>query len=66
MIFKILLKKYKNVKCVLCLLSLIYFINIKSINAKSVGESMGEFWNDIGGSFSNSSEAGGYQLQGSG
>jgi len=66
MIFKILLKKYKNVKCVLCLLSLIYFINIKSINAKSVGESMGEFWNDIGGSFSNSSEAGGYQLQGAG
>ena len=27
---------------------------------------MGDFWNDIGGSFSNSSEAGGYQLQGAG
>ena len=42
------------------------FINVKDLFAKSVGESMGDFWNDIGGSFSNSSEAGGYQLQGAG
>jgi len=27
---------------------------------------MGDFWNDIGGSYSNSTDAGGYQLQGAG
>ena len=66
MISKISLKKYKNVKYVLCLISVMSFINVKDLFAKSVGESMGDFWNDIGGSFSNSSEAGGYQLQGAG
>ena len=66
MISKISLKKYKNVKYVLCLISVMSFINVKDLFAKSVGESMGDFWNDIGGSFSNSSEAGGYQLQGVG
>ena len=66
MISKISLKKYKNVKYVLCLILVMSFINVKDLFAKSVGESMGDFWNDIGGSFSNSSEAGGYQLQGAG
>ena len=66
MISKISLKKYKNVKYVLCLISVMSFINVKDLFAKSVGESMGDFWNDIGGSFSNSNEAGGYQLQGAG
>ena len=37
-----------------------------SVNAKSVSDSMGDFWNDIGGSYSNSTDAGGYQLQGAG
>ena len=37
-----------------------------SVEAKSVADSMEGFWNDIGGTASNGTDAGGYQLQGAG
>lgn len=66
MIFNLSFKIYKTLKIFIYVISILYFIKVENSYAKSVGESMGDFWNDIGGSFSNSSEAGGYQLQGAG
>lgn len=66
MIFNLSFKIYKTLKIFIYVISILYFIKVENSHAKSVGESMGDFWNDIGGSFSNSSEAGGYQLQGAG
>ncbi len=47
-----------------------FFISILLIQtnaqAKSVADSMENFWNDAGGTTSNASDAGGYQLQGAG
>ena len=63
---KISIKFHKTLKIFIYVISILYFIKVENSYAKSVGESMGDFWNDIGGSFSNSSEAGGYQLQGAG
>jgi conjugative transfer pilus assembly protein TraH len=66
MIFNLSFKIHKTLKIFIYVISILYFIKVENSYAKSVGESMGEFWNDIGGSFSNSTEAGGYQLQGAG
>jgi len=66
MIFNLAFKIHKTLKIFIYVISFLYFIKVENSYAKSVGESMGDFWNDIGGSFSNSSEAGGYQLQGAG
>ncbi len=66
MIFNLSFKIHKTLKIFIYVISFLYFIKVENSYAKSVGESMGDFWNDIGGSFSNSSEAGGYQLQGAG
>jgi thymidylate kinase len=57
-------KKRKTLSCILTLLALLTQKDVSY--AKSVGDSMGDFWNDIGGTYSNSTEAGGYQLQGAG
>ena len=44
----------------------ISFFVPKNAVAKSVGDSMGDFWKNSGGSYSNSTDAGGYKLQGAG
>ena len=43
-----------------------YLTSISVVSAKSVGDSMGDFWKNAGGSYSNSTDAGGYKLQGAG
>jgi len=52
--------------CFFSIISLIIFFSPKNAEAKSVADSMNGFWNDIGGTSSNTTEAGGYQLQGAG
>lgn len=54
----------KELVSVLTLITHLTFINVA--NAKSVADSMGDFWNGVGGTYSNSTDAGGYQLQGAG
>lgn len=54
----------KTLLSFITVLTVITFPNIS--NAKSVADSMEGFWNDIGGGYSNSTGAGGYQLQGAG
>ena len=51
---------------VIIVLTVITVLYGNFVYAKSVGDSMGDFWNDIGGSYSNNTEAGAYQLQGAG
>lgn len=54
-------------KALICFVTLITYLSpISDLYAKSVGDSMGDFWNGVGGSYSNSTDAGGYQLQGAG
>ena len=53
--------------CCFCVfISFIFFFSPINAEAKSVADSMGDFWNDVGGSYSNGTDAGGYQLQGAG
>jgi formylglycine-generating enzyme required for sulfatase activity len=54
MIFNLSFKIHKTLKIFIYVISILYFIKVENSHAKSVGESMGDFWNDIGGSFSNS------------
>ncbi len=68
---KIYVKKYYCIavllfSCFFSIISLIIFFSPKNAEAKSVADSMNGFWNDIGGTSSNTTEAGGYQLQGAG
>lgn len=56
--------KKKSLIYVLSVLTLIGFSS--PLFAKSVADSMEGFWNDVGGSYSNATEAGSYQLQGAG
>lgn len=64
-------KKYSHFavfihSCFCAFISLILLISPISAQAKSVSASMEGFWNDIGGTSSNATDAGGYQLQGAG
>jgi len=55
--------------CFIAFISLFLLFSLfspKNAEAKSVADSMGDFWNNIGGSYSNGTDAGGYQLQGAG
>lgn len=58
-----------NSKAFLTLISVttvLTLITVKTVKAKSVADSMDGFWNDVGGTSSNTTDAGGYQLQGAG
>jgi conjugative transfer pilus assembly protein TraH len=63
---------FRKIKSVITVITFITVLTVQVISpnnlsyAKSVGDSMGDFWNDIGGSYSNSTDAGAYQLQGAG
>ncbi len=48
------------------ILSALVTASIRQVQAKSVADSMGDFWEDVGGAYSNATDAGGYQLQGAG
>jgi conjugative transfer pilus assembly protein TraH len=52
--------------CFFSIISLIFFFVPKNAEAKSVADSMEGFWSDVGGTSSNGTDAGGYQLQGAG
>lgn len=65
MIFKS--RNRNNFKSVITFLSLITYLTLTSdLYAKSVADSMEGFWNDVGGTSSNATGSGGYQLQGAG
>lgn len=60
-------KKFsRNCAIVLIITVITHITFITEIYAKSVASSMEDFWQDMGGSYSNSTDAGGYQLQGAG
>lgn len=66
MIFKTTFKELITLLNLIKLITALFFLSVNVAFAKSVSDSMGQFWDDIGGSYSNSTDAGGYQLQGAG
>ena len=60
-------KIFSSIISITLALALISNITVTNIaNAKSVADSMEGYWNDVGGTSSNGTDAGGYQLQGAG
>ncbi len=56
----------KNPKLILYITVISYLTFTNVVYAKSVASSMEDYWQDMGGSYSNGTDAGGYQLQGAG
>lgn len=55
-----------RIKRIISIITIIIILIPSVVNAKSVVDSMEGFWNDIGGTTSNGTNAGAYQLQGAG
>lgn len=58
--------RYSGFITFISLITLIILFSPISAESKSVADSMEGYWNDVGGTSSNGTEAGGYQLQGAG